>query len=70
MLHHQDTIYHTVKPAEKSANVCDKYTQGYKCSTLMEAICSSETLVHTRAKWHHIPEDDTLHSAAVHRDIT
>jgi hypothetical protein len=32
-------------------------------STLrMEAISSSETAVHTRSTWHHIPEDGILHS--------
>jgi hypothetical protein len=29
---------------------------------MMEAICSSETSVLTRATWHHIPEDGILHS--------
>jgi hypothetical protein len=29
---------------------------------IMEAIRSSETLVLTRATWHHIPEDGILHS--------
>jgi hypothetical protein len=32
-------------------------------STLrMEEMLSSETLVHTRSTWHHIPEDGILHS--------
>jgi hypothetical protein len=32
-------------------------------STLkMEVICSSETSVHTRSTWRHIPEDSILHS--------
>jgi hypothetical protein len=29
---------------------------------MMEVICSSETLVLTRATWHNIPQDDILHS--------
>jgi hypothetical protein len=29
---------------------------------MMEAICSSETLVLTRATWRNIPEDGILHS--------
>jgi hypothetical protein len=29
---------------------------------MMEATRSSKTLVLTRATWHHIPEDGTLHS--------
>jgi hypothetical protein len=33
-------------------------------STLkMEAICSSETSVHARTTWRHIPEDSILHIA-------
>jgi hypothetical protein len=32
------------------------------CTLMMEAICSPETSVLTRATLYHIPEDDILHS--------
>jgi hypothetical protein len=47
---------HTQPPTHVGSSLAD-------FSTLkMEAICSSETSVHTRSRWRHIQEDGILHS--------